>query len=251
MTSLPPRLPRRNRLRRPPGPRRLEPERLDDLPPSDPRAAHSRRDLARINAVMGHRRILAAGLAARADGSPRRIVELGGGDGTLLLGIGRTLSRRWRGVEVTLVDRHDLVADRTREAFAACAWRLEIVRADALEYLADAPPADAVVANLFIHHLEDPALVRLFRLLTEKSRLFVACEPRRCPAALWGSRLLWALGCNDVTRHDAEVSVRAGFAARELSALWPQAGWRLEEYRAGPFTHVFAASRQRGEPHGS
>jgi hypothetical protein len=56
--------------------------------------------------------------------------------------------------------------------------------------------------------------------------------------------LLWAIGCNAVTRHDATVSVRAGFSGNELSALWPaDSGWQLTERRAGFFSHVFVARR--------
>ena len=39
--------------------RRLEAEWLDVLPASDPRAARSRRDLVRVNALMGNARIVA------------------------------------------------------------------------------------------------------------------------------------------------------------------------------------------------
>jgi hypothetical protein len=47
-----------------------------------------------------------------------------------------------------------------------------------------------------------------------------------------------------VTRHDAAISVRAGFRDRELSELWPdQAGWRLSEAPAPPFGHLFVARR--------
>lgn len=43
---------------------------------------------------------------------------------------------------------------------------------------------------------------------------------------------------------EAVVSVRAGFTDKELSALWPREGrWQLHEYRAGLFTHCFAACR--------
>jgi hypothetical protein len=61
---------------------------------------------------------------------------------------------------------------------------------------------------------------------------------------LFCSRLLWAIGCNAVTRHDAVVSVRAGFSGGELSALWPdQQNWRLTEQRAGMFSHLFIARK--------
>jgi hypothetical protein len=50
------------------------------------------------------------------------------------------------------------------------------------------------------------------------------------------------LGCNDVTRHDAVVSVQAGFAAQDLSRHWPQDGrWSLNEGAGFPFSHIFQA----------
>ena len=55
---------------------------------------------------------------------------------------------------------------------------------------------------------------------------------------------MWFIGANDVKRHDAVVSVRAGFTGHELSALW-QAPWHLDERSAPPFSHVFVAQRAR------
>ena len=52
-------------------PRVLEPETLDHLAPDDPVAQRSRRDLRRVNAFMGARRILARAMA-RALGRTRR-----------------------------------------------------------------------------------------------------------------------------------------------------------------------------------
>src|SRR3989442_156554 len=75
-----------------------------------------------------------------------------------------------------------------------------------------------------------------------RTRLFIACEPRRSQAALLASRALGLLGCGRETRHDAVVSVRAGFQGRELSAAWPIiTGWELEERPSGPFGHLFMA----------
>ena len=51
--------------------------------------------------------------------------------------------------------------------------------------------------------------------------VLLATEPRRGSFPLAAARLLWAIGANDVTLHDAAASVRAGFAGKELSALWP------------------------------
>lgn len=62
-------------------------ETLDCLPADDPRARQSRR----VNALMGHPLIFARAVRAAALPPPLRIVDLGAGDGTLMLG----LARRW------------------------------------------------------------------------------------------------------------------------------------------------------------
>ena len=105
-------------------------------------------------------------------------------------------------------------------------------------------PFDAVIGSSILHHLDEPSLERLFALAAERSHTLAACEPRRSAFALAASRLLWFIGCNDVTRHDAVVSVRAGFRGDELSRLWPRsAGWQLTERTALPFSHLFVARR--------
>ena len=220
--------------------RRLEPELLDLLAPEDPRARASRRDLARINFVMRQQTIMAGLL--RQQSLPRRLADLGSGDGRFLLGVARRMAPHWPQVTALLVDRQDIVNAQTREGFAALGWKCETYTGNIFEVL---PYLDAeiITANLFLHHLDDAALRQLVTLAAQKTRGFLACEPRRSPAALLASRMVFALGCNDVTRHDAVASVRAGFAGLELSHLWPGAGWRLREGLALPFTHAFSARR--------
>jgi hypothetical protein len=226
-------------------PRQVEPEWLDELPAGDPRAVRSRRDLKRINGWMLQASIMTRLLLAHQAEAPRRIVELGAGDGTFMLAVARRLTKRWPGVTLTFVDQQNIVTHDTHDAFRHLGWRTESVRADVFAFLAEArDDADVVTANLFLHHFSDDALRRLFASIAAMSPLFVACEPLRSPRALLGSRLLFVIGCNDVSRHDAVVSVRAGFRDRELSALWPQHGmWHLHERPALPFTHCFAARR--------
>jgi hypothetical protein len=219
----------------------VEPEWLDTLPADDPRAARSRRDLARVNRIMGHAGILAAALRRHGASAAPALAELGGGDGTLLLRV--TVRRPPR--RVVLVDRQPVVDERTRARYAERGIALEVQAADVFDWLrGESGRFDAIVANLFLHHFEDAALAELLSAAAGRAALFVACEPRRAPMPLAGSRMLGLLGCNDVTRHDAFVSVRAGFRGRELSALWPrERGWALEERRAGLFSHYFSARR--------
>ena len=227
-------------------PRCVEPEWLDELPADDPRAIRSRRDLSRVNAWMLQTGIMARLLAKHRGGEPpRAIVELGAGDGSFMLGIARRMASRWPGVTVVSVDRQNIVSDQTRQAFRAVGWKIETVTADIFDFFKQRTrDADIVTANLFLHHFSRDELARLLAGASALAPLFVACEPRRSPLALAASHLLIAIGCNDVSRHDAVVSVRAGFSGHELSQLWPATGgWTLHEHAAMPFTHCFAARR--------
>jgi hypothetical protein len=220
--------------------RTLEPELLDILAADDPRARASRRDLVRINFVMRQQRIMAGLLRPLA--APRRLADLGSGDGRFLLGVARRMAAHWPAVTALLVDRQDIVSSQTRAGFAALGWKCECVTAGIFEAMPRLE-VEIITANLFLHHLDEVSLARLLTLAAEKARDFIVCEPRRSLSALLASRMVFALACNDVTRHDAVASVRAGFAGNELSRLWPGERWRLREGLALPFTHFFSARR--------
>jgi len=229
------------------GARRLVPELLDALPAGDPRALRARRDLARINALMLQPRITAGLLLRHCACPPARILELGAGDGRSALAVARRLARHWPGVTLVLLDLRDGVPAERRAQLAALGWGLEVVTAEAIDWLERHPGErfDAVTANLFLHHFEGPPLARLLAGAARLAPVFVATEPRRAVVPLAASRLTWAIGAGDVARHDAPASVRAGFSGDELAALWPdRRGWRLEERPAALFTHAFAASRE-------
>jgi len=231
-------------------PRCLEPEWLDELPPHDPRAIRSRHDLRRVNTLMMNTAIIARALDCAFPASPpRTIMEIGAGDGTLMLRLAKRNTVRWRDVRVVLLDRQDIVSSGMREKFSSLGWQAEVVMADVFEWLAR--PVDQVfdvmIANLFLHHFDDTKLGALLSLVVRRTRMFVACEPRRSAWALAGSRLLGVIGCNDVSRHDAVISVRAGFDGQELSALWPaDRAWTLQESARGLFSHCFIAVRDGG-----
>jgi len=217
----------------------LTPEILDSLEPGDSRAIRSRRDLERINVVMRQDTIMASALVARS--VPELLADLGGGDGRFLLRVARRLANRWPVVRVIIADRHDIVSRETRAGFAALGWHCDVLTGDIFEILPQIRP-DIITTNLFLHHLDDTALAQLLARVATVGKAFVACEPCRGSFALLGASLVGALGANDVTRHDAVASVRAGFRDRDLSALWPKdRGWRLHERAAFPFTHVFQA----------
>ena len=223
----------------------LEPELLDELPADDRRAIHSRRDLQKINALMGHARAIARVLA---NTSPKSIVELGAGDGTLLLKLAKRVAPRWKPLRVVLVDRQQLLSPHTQSEFAALSWDVEALSMDVFDWLdrPNAEPSDVTIASLFLHHFENEDLRRLLCRAASQTRMFVACEPRRSNFALTAAGLLPLIGCNGLTRHDATISVRAGFANQELSVLWPRDdAWHLTEHQEGWFSHCFIAQRMQ------
>jgi len=228
--------------------RLVERELLDHLPPADAAAQHSRRDLRRINRLMGNARILAQALRATlGNQAPREILELGAGDGQLLLGVARRLAPQWSGVGVRLLDRISVINPSTIREFAVLSWAAEPIASNVSDWFrTQRGTSEVVVANLFIHHFTEPELRTLFTEVASRAKVFIAVEPRRARLPLLASSLLWAIGCNAVTRHDANKSVRAGFVGNELSNLWPAStDWELTERSAGTFSHLFIARRTK------
>jgi hypothetical protein len=193
----------------------VEPEILDTLPPEDPAAVASRRDLRLINGLMGNHRWLERRVRTlRRPGW--RMLELGAGDGTF----GRRLVRK--GViqpgELLAVDLAPRPADWPSDA----GWLQQNVLAG------ETPPAEVVIANLFLHHFEPGALRDLAMRLPAECEVMLCCEPARRALHLWQARLLSVLPIGRVTKHDMPISIRAGFVGRELPELLGIAHWKIE-----------------------
>lgn len=232
-------------------------EVLDTLPMDHPGAMQSRTDLRRIHGAMGSCGIVRQALedmpGLRSRSWPIRVLELGAGDGTLMLAVARALSPRWSPVELTLLDRQALTSVATVERYAKLGWTAVAHTVDVFDWVhqvsaptqRQSPHWDLIVANLFLHHFSYAQLVQLMSAIAGHSPLFFACEPRRASVALAGSHLVGLMGANAITREDAVLSVRAGFRHHELTALWPHSAgnWQIAEYPAGLFSHCFRAER--------
>ena len=225
----------------------VEPELLDELPPQDRRARRSRLDLRRLNTWMNHPRAMARALSENLNGTASaHIVEIGAGDGHFLLRVIRRL-QHWPNGSVTLVDRLNAFDPGINECFKESGWRARMETATVSPYLTQLSPAsaDAIVSNLFLHQFKTDELTEMLRQSARCCRLFVALEPRRTWLPNLCGHMLWAIGCNSVTRHDAGISIRAGFSGQEISALWPDKGeWQLTERSIGLFSHLFIARRK-------
>ena len=163
--------------------RQVSHEQLDGLTADDPKAVRARGDLRRIHHAMGTRAILTRALkdmlGSGSPARPWRVLELGAGDGTLMLAAARSLAGLWSGVELTLLDRLPLVSPETLETFAGLGWQARTLVVDVLDWAADpGDPAaaagspgrwDLIVCNLFLHHFDSPQLVGLLRVIAERS----------------------------------------------------------------------------------
>ena len=225
----------------------LTPELLDSLPPDDPAAQASRRDLRRLHALLGQiglwTRWFTENFPARP---PASLADLGAGDGSLLgTVLLRAYPRGGHGARIFFVDRQPAVPESTLAHLRRCNWLPTVMATDIFEWAEQGPPMEAALANLFLHHFDEAGIRRLFSALARKTNSFAAAEPRRSRLAFLATQTLGLIGCHPVTRHDARVSVEAGFRDHELSALWPSSGWKVREFSSGPFTHFFS-NRKNG-----
>lgn len=223
----------------------VEPEILDELMPDDPRAIRARRDLRRINYWMGNARLIARTLKDLFPNPPQRIVELGAGDGSLMLEVARRLPWNGAPVEFLWVDRRPPVTPATVIEYDQLNWRVKVVMADVFDWITDCKQSDVIITNLFLHHFQPDQLRQLFRHAAEKTDCFIACEPPRSRQALLSCRLMPLIGIGEVALNDAYISIRAGFRDNELSQLWPDTGnWTIREGKAGLFNHLFTCVRK-------
>jgi 2-polyprenyl-3-methyl-5-hydroxy-6-metoxy-1,4-benzoquinol methylase len=180
--------------------RLIQPELLDTLPPESTDARRSRRDLRVINWLMGNHRWIIRSVQPRLR-HQERLVEIGAGSGELCQKLAG------RGIAAAGLDRWPGPA-----LPSSLVWH----QADLRTFTGYAD-YQAVVANLVLHHLSDTELCQLGRKLNGGPRIICACEPtrRRLSQRLF-SALGPVLGANSVTRHDALVSIAAGFLGDEL-----------------------------------
>jgi len=184
--------------------RKLTPELLDSLPPDDPAARHSRRDLRIFNAVLGSARWLRRVLPPLVRPG-ERVLEIGAGTGEL----GASLARA--GLTVDGLD----LAPRPAGWPAAARWH----QGDALAFAGWGSYA-VVAGNLVFHHFDAEALRVLGDRMSGAARVIVACELARWPSSRWLFAALCGLvRANTVSRHDGRVSIEAGFVGDELPTM--------------------------------
>ncbi len=191
----------------------VEPEILDQLGEEDPEAVRTRGDLRRLNSLMGNMSWLSATLRSVLQPGDR-VLELGAGDGTFaiehLVPLFQESARADTPCSYTGFDRWS----RPQALPEDFDW----VQGDILTYQ-DWEAYDVVVVNLLLHQFSDQELEELGKGIRIHARNLIANETARSWGALWKTRASFLLGLGYVSRHDALVSIRAGFRERELPVL--------------------------------
>jgi SAM-dependent methyltransferase len=170
-----------------------------DLPDELLRIVH--RDLTRTHRWLGNTAAIISAL--KRDPLPiRRVLDIGCGDGALLLEIRRKLRAEVIGV--------DLRASSLPDA------PVPIVQANAVR--AALPDSDVAVAVCVAHHLSDPDCIELIRNVGRHCRRFIILDLVRHRLPLTLFRMIGPL-MHPVNAHDGCRSIRRAYTPRELRSM--------------------------------
>lgn len=200
------------------GPRVIQPEILDSLPPAE--AAPSLADLVRINRYLGGHQVL-RGLLRRA-GAPERfsLLDVGAASGDMADAVRRMRPQ----ARVTLLDHVAAHLPAGGDRVCADAFRMPFPDAS----------FDYVYCSLFLHHFDDARVALLLREFGRLSRRAVlVSDLLRHALAYWFlPATRWLFRWHPVTVHDGRISVAAAFRAAELAGLARRAGLTPSEARS-------------------
>ena len=218
-----------------------------DEPDADPHQVHqSLRYIRWVNRLLGYTRATLSHLDRFSKrwtpGERISMVDLATGSADIPRAILRWAQRRGFDVRIVGVDRHPEIS---REALAGHHDpRLTIVRGDALDLPFADNSFDYALTNMFTHHLDDEAVVRLLTQMNRIARrgILVADLERDRAAYRWIS--LFTLLANPMVRHDARVSVAQAFTRDEIVSLRDRAGISYCTYYSH-FAHRFVLAGEK------
>lgn len=191
----------------------IAPEWLDDAPPEE--AGKSLGDLRRINRFFGgHRTLQSALRPLLTPGSSVLDVGAATADHAALLRNVRVVSADLSHEHLQLGKGDRVTCDGFALPFAAGSF-------------------DIVIANLFLHHFEDEAIVELlrgFRRIAARAVVITDLE-RHLLAWYFLPFTAPVLGWHPLTLHDGPVSVAAAFQPEELRTLFERAGMQSVRIR--------------------
>ncbi len=156
---------------------------------------------------------------------PVTMLDIGTGSGDIPLAARRWAKGAGYDLRVTGVDLHATTLALAREHVAGREG-IELVEADARRLMELYGPGsfDYVHAGLFLHHLSGEDVVTVLRIMERLARAGTVWNDLvRSRLSGAGLRVMM-VGQPEMARHDAIVSVRAGFTRREVEGYAARAG---------------------------
>jgi ubiquinone/menaquinone biosynthesis C-methylase UbiE len=172
------------------------------------------------------------------------VLDVGTGTGDVPAALVRWGDRRGFDVRVVALDLHE--ATVRAAAGRGLDSRIRLVRGDATGLPFGEGSFDYAMCSMFLHHLDDEVVVRVFREMNRVARVgVVAADLVRDARAVFWIRVLTCLA-NRMVRHDAVVSVRQAFREGEVVGLARRAGLDYVRYHAH-FGHRFVLAGEKGK----
>lgn len=233
--------------------RRLTPEIMDDPGVDQAQLAHSLAYIRGVNRWLGGRSALLTHLRRWSRDWPRdrpvTLLDVATGSADLPLAARAWAAGAGFDLRITAIDAHPKTVALAR-AHVAHEPAITIIQADALEL--DQRFAehefDYAHTGLFLHHLPDEHIIRVLRSMRRAARRAIIWND--LVRSRLGLAVIHAMTVGQplIIRHDARVSVRAGFTRREALDLAQQAGLDSPRYRWNLFTHRFTLTDCRPQP---
>jgi 2-polyprenyl-3-methyl-5-hydroxy-6-metoxy-1,4-benzoquinol methylase len=204
------------------------PERLDGLV-AFPERAESLRDVARLNALFGGRRLTVRHVARLAaslpPNRPLTVLDVGTGGADVPVALVRWARRAGRPIRVLALD-HDRDTLQVARRGVSSYPEIVLIRGDARALPVRSGGVDVVISALTLHHLEpDDAALALDQIAAASRAGYVVNDLERSPTGLL---LVWLvtrlLARSPLSRHDGPLSVRRAYTAAEALALCGKAG---------------------------
>jgi ubiquinone/menaquinone biosynthesis C-methylase UbiE len=159
-------------------------------------------------------------------GRTYRMLDLATGSGDIPRMIVNWARRHGVSVRIDAVDRQPATLAIARRESTAYP-EIHFIRADARTYQ-EAMSYDVVCCSLALHHFSEMDALKVLRRACELShdKVLVADLERTWVTWACVEAVTMVAARDEMTRHDAKLSVQRAFSYRELGELAQEAGWR-------------------------
>lgn len=232
--------------------RRLTPEHMDDPNIARQELDQSLRYIRAVNRRLGGVSALLEHLKKWSTrwptNRPITLLDIATGSADLPIAARQWAADAGFDLRITAIDAHKTTVELAQEHVArAGAEHIEIIQADARSLMDHFEPAsfDYVHAGLFLHHLPEIEILTVLRIMDRLARSGIVWNDlMRSRAGVFFTRVITARAPETV-RHDARVSVEAGFTRREVLDFAQRLDLNYCDYRARILAHRFTLAGEK------